>query len=100
MREEVIPVDWRLFATTFATILAAELGNKTQLATFAFATGGSSRVAVFLGASAALVCASAIAVVAAEIVGRFIPPGWLERGAGVLFILLGVFFLFGRNGNG
>ncbi len=89
-------MDWRLFASTFAAIFLAELGDKTQLATLSLAAGGSSRVVVFAGAALALVATSAVAVLAGEAVSRVIPPVWIRRGAGALFIVLGVVFLLGR----
>lgn len=87
-------MDWKLVGTTFATVFVAELGDKTQLATLSFATSGSSRWAVFLGAALALVCSSAIAVVAGEALTRAVPPLVLQRAAGVLFVLIGVWVLF------
>ena len=89
-------MDWKLFASTFAAIFLAELGDKTQLATLSLAAGGSSRLIVFAGAALALVATSAIAVLAGEAVSRVIPPVWIRRGAGALFIVLGVVFLLGR----
>ena len=86
-------MDWKLFASTFIAIFVAEIGDKTQLATLSLAAGGSSRWVVFAGSAAALVAASAIAVVAGEGLTRAIPPIWLKRGAGILFIVLGVLFL-------
>jgi putative Ca2+/H+ antiporter (TMEM165/GDT1 family) len=50
---------------------------------------------VFLGSAAALVCTSAIAVLAGEAVARTVPAHWLQRGAGILFLLLGLAFLMG-----
>lgn len=87
-------MDWKLFASTFAAIFLAEIGDKTQLATLSLASGGSSRWAVFLGAALALVATSAVAVLAGEAVSRVLPPEWLRRAAGVCFLLLGAYFLF------
>lgn len=86
-------MDWRVLATTFAAIFVAELGDKTQLATLSFASGGSSRWAVFAGASLALIATTAVAVLAGEALGRIVPPLLLRRGAGILFIALGLIFL-------
>lgn len=87
-------MDWKLLASTFGSIFLAELGDKTQLATLSLAAGGSSRWVVFAGSAAALVTTSAIAVVAGEALSRVVSPLWLKRGAGVLFLMLGVLFLF------
>ena len=88
-------MEWKLFASTFAAIFLAEIGDKTQLATLSLAAGGSSRWTVFAGSALALVAASAIAVIAGEALSRVIPPVWLQRGAGALFLVLGVAFLLG-----
>lgn len=85
-------MDWRVVATTFVTIFVAELGDKTQLATFGLAADRSN-LAVFVGAGAALVLAAGIAVVAGEAVGRVVPEVWIRRGAGLLFIALGAVYL-------
>ncbi len=87
-------MDWRIAATTFAAVFLAEMGDKTQIATMTFAAG-SSRWPVFLGAALALVCTTAIAVAVGEAVSRLVPPVWIRRGAGALFVALGVVYLFG-----
>lgn len=89
-------MEWRIFLTTLGTIFLAELGDKTQLATLSFASGGGSRWAVFLGASAALVATSALAVLAGESLGRLVSPAVLRRVAGALFVVLGMLFLLTR----
>lgn len=90
-------MDWKLFASTFAAIFIAEIGDKTQLATLSLAAGGSSRWVVFAGAALALAATSAIAVLAGEVLSRVVPPLYLQRAAGVLFLVLGILFLFGRS---
>ena len=92
-----MPPAWSLFASTFVSIFLAELGDKTQLATLSLAAGGSSRWVVFAGSALALVLSSAIATVAGEAVTRVVPPIWLQRGAGVLFIALGLWSLWPRS---
>jgi putative Ca2+/H+ antiporter (TMEM165/GDT1 family) len=87
---------WTLFASTFASIFLAELGDKTQLATLSLAAGGQSRWIVFAGSALALVLSSAIATVAGEAVTRVVPAIWLQRGAGVVFIVLGIWTLWPR----
>jgi putative Ca2+/H+ antiporter (TMEM165/GDT1 family) len=87
-------MDWRLVATTFAAVFIAELGDKTQLATLSFATAGTSRWSVFIGAALALISTTAIAVVAGEALSRFVSPRLLQRGAGVLFVVIGGWVLW------
>jgi len=87
-------VDWKLFGTTFLAIFLAEMGDKTQLATLSAASAGS-RWVVFAAAALALVSTTLIAVLAGEALTRVIPPVWIKRAAGALFIVLGVLYLWG-----
>ena len=49
-------MDLRFFLTVFTTVFLAELGDKTQLATFLYASDAAhSKLTVFLGAASALV---------------------------------------------
>ncbi len=91
-------MDWKLLGTTFAAVFVAELGDKTQLAALSFSSSGSSRWTVFIGASLALILSTAIAVVAGEALTRVISPRMLQRGAGVLFLILGVAALWQTRG--
>ena len=86
-------MDWKLSATTFATVFLAELGDKTQLATLTFSTQGS-RLAVFLGSASALICTSAIAVLVGEGVARYVSPRVLTRIAGLAFVAVGAWTLW------
>jgi putative Ca2+/H+ antiporter (TMEM165/GDT1 family) len=89
-------MDWKLLGSTYAAIFLAELGDKTQLATLTLATE-RSRWTVFLGSALALVTSSLLAVLGGDVVARTIPPQWIKRGAGVLFVVLGISFLAGRD---
>jgi putative Ca2+/H+ antiporter (TMEM165/GDT1 family) len=88
-------VDWKVFATVFAAVFIAELGDKTQLATMLFATDRAvSKWTVFLGASAALVLASAIGVLAGSLLANYISEKVLHYIAGAGFILIGAWTLY------
>ncbi|HEX2486012.1 MAG TPA: TMEM165/GDT1 family protein [Myxococcota bacterium] len=93
-------MDWKLAVTTFGAVFLAELGDKTQLATLAFATSGRSRWAVFLGAACALVATSAIAVLAGDAVTRAVPPVILRRVSGVAFVAIGFWVLWSSRSSG
>ncbi len=76
--------------TVFVALFLAELGDKTQLAVVSFIAGGSSRLAVFLGASLALIASTALAVVVGEGLLRVVKPAYLQLGAAALFLIVGV----------
>jgi putative Ca2+/H+ antiporter (TMEM165/GDT1 family) len=88
-------MDWRIFLTVFATVFIAELGDKTQLATMLFASDKDvSKYMVFFAASAALIVASAIGVLAGSVLSAYINEKYLHYVAGVGFILIGAFTLY------
>lgn len=88
-------MDWKIFVTVFATIFIAELGDKTQLATMLFATDKAvSKYTIFLAASAALVVASALGVLAGSLLSGMINEKYLQIVAGVGFIAIGLLTLY------
>ncbi|MEQ8408565.1 MAG: TMEM165/GDT1 family protein [Gammaproteobacteria bacterium] len=87
-------MNWQVFFTIFATVFLAELGDKTQLATMLFATDREvSKTMVFAAASAALIVASAIGVLAGSMLSAYINPRILQSIAGVSFVVIGVLTL-------
>jgi putative Ca2+/H+ antiporter (TMEM165/GDT1 family) len=92
------PVDLKVLLTTFGMIFLAELGDKTQLATFCFAAESESKLAVFFGSASALVLTSALGCLLGSVVSRFIPPHYLNLGAGALFVILGLWMIFFSGG--
>ena len=89
-------MDWKLFASTFAAIFVAELGDKTQLAALSLSAGSQSKWLIFAASALALVASSAIAVAAGEGLSRVASPLFLRRAAGAIFIVMGVLFLVRR----
>ncbi len=88
-------MDYRLFATTAFAVFLAEMGDKTQIATLSIASSSKARWMVFAAASLGLVAASAIAVLAGDVVGRYVSPLWIRRAAGAIFIVMGIAYLVG-----
>jgi putative Ca2+/H+ antiporter (TMEM165/GDT1 family) len=88
-------MDLKVLATVFGIVFLAELGDKTQLATMLFASRSPGNlIAVFIGASAALVLASAIGVVAGSVISQYVNPKSLSYIAGVGFLLIGVWTIW------
>lgn len=76
--------------TIFVTVLLAEMGDKTQLATMLFSANGEvSRWSVFAAASLALVLATAIGVLGGAWLSRYVSPQLLQTIAGIGFLLIG-----------
>ena len=87
-------MDWKLFATIFATVFVAELGDKTQLATLLFAADREvSELTVFVSASAALILATAIGVGVGSAISHFMTEKHLRMIAGCGFIAIGMWTL-------
>jgi len=88
-------MEWKTFLVVFGTVFAAELGDKTQLATLLFASSQDvGRWTVFIAASIALVAAAGIGVLAGAFLGEFINPRYLQYFAGAAFIAIGLFTLY------
>ena len=87
-------MDYKILATIFITVLIAELGDKTQLATMLFAADKDvSKITVFIGASLALIVASGIGVIAGVLLSNVISEQHLNWVAGAGFIVIGVWTL-------
>lgn len=88
-------MDWKVFTTVFVAVFIAELGDKTQLATMLFAADREvSKYLVFFAASAALVVASALGVLAGSLLAEYINTRYLHYIAGVGFIGIGAWTLY------
>ena len=89
-------MDWRVIVTTFGMIFLAEMGDKTQLAAMTMAAQTKKPWAVFIGASFALVCVSAIGVLVGGVLSQYVPLEWIKRVSAVAFIVIGVLILVGK----
>ena len=88
-------MDLKMFVTVFIAVFIAELGDKTQLATFLFAADRAvSKWLIFLGASAALVTTSAIGVLAGGVISQFVGEKTLSLVAGIGFIAIGIWTIW------
>jgi len=89
-------MDWKLLATTFATLFVAELGDKTQLACVLLAADSKKPWTVFVGSSLALVTVSLIGVLFASLICQYIPPGIMKKVAAVGFVVMGTLIYFDK----
>ena len=91
-------MDLKLFATVFATVFVAELGDKTQLATLLYASDASHpKLTVFAASASALVLTSALGVLAGSLLSEHVSPKVLRWAAGLGFIAVGVWVLLSRD---
>ncbi|HEY7169036.1 MAG TPA: TMEM165/GDT1 family protein [Candidatus Binatia bacterium] len=85
---------WSILWTVFASVFVAELGDKTQLATVAFASDReTSKLLVFAGAALALIATSALGVLAGGVISHYVSEKHLRYIAGVAFIAIGAWTL-------
>ncbi len=84
----------KLALNVFVMIFLTELGDRTQVATLLVAADRPAhRVAVFAGAAAALVLATAIGVLAASWIAHYVPQKTLHIGVALMFIIIGLWTL-------
>ena len=89
-------MDLKTSVAIFGTVFLAELGDKTQLATVLFASNRqNTALAVFFAAAAALVASTAIAVAAGSALSSYVNTRHLSIAAGVGFIVIGAWTLWG-----
>lgn len=82
------------YAVVFVSVLLAELGDKTQLATVLFASDAAlSRWGVLAAAAGALVASTALAVLVGTWVGTWLVPRQLNLAAGASFVAIGAWML-------
>lgn len=87
-------MEWKVLGTAFVTLFLAELGDKTQLAIITLTAKTDSKIAVFVGASLALVLVSLLGVLLGGVLTQFVPAEWLQRIVALAFIVIGVLMLF------
>lgn len=79
---------WSVFASTFVTILLAEIGDKTQLTTLLMTAESQSPWIVFAGAGSALVTTSLLGVLLGRWLASHLSPKTIERSAGIILLLI------------
>jgi len=88
-------MEFKVFASIFAVVFIAELGDKTQLATMLFAADKEvSKLTVFLASSAALVVAAALGVLAGSLLADYLNERVLAWVAGTGFMVIGAYTLY------
>ena len=87
-------MDPKLFATVFATVFLAEIGDKTQIATLLYAADTHNpKATIFAAAASALVAASALGILAGGLLSEHVNPRALSWIAGAGFVAVGIWTL-------
>lgn len=80
---------WSAFIAVTTAFFLSELGDKTQLATVSLGGSQESFVGVWLGSTAGMVVADALAIVAGVLLGKRLPERLMAIVAAVLFAVFG-----------
>jgi putative Ca2+/H+ antiporter (TMEM165/GDT1 family) len=81
--------------STFAIVALAEFGDKTQIAVVSLSAKHRPR-SVFIGAILALALVGGISALIGGAIAPFIPAFWIGLGAGISFLIFGVYTLFSK----
>ena len=92
--KQLKPKHWAIFASTFATIFLAEVGDKTQLAILLITAESRNPWIVFAGAGSALIATSLLGVLLGRWLATRIAPQTLERAAGVILLAISAVLLW------
>ena len=79
-----------LLFTTFVTVFLAEMGDKTQLTTITLSSTTNKPLAVFIGASVALILATLLGALAGGSIANLIPAFLLKLLSGTIFLIIGI----------
>lgn len=79
----------------FVAIFLAELGDKTQLATLAFASKYGWAKA-FLGSIVALALVNLLGALIGDKLGSALPTELIQKLSGAVFVIVGILMLFGK----
>ncbi|MGB0564872.1 MAG: TMEM165/GDT1 family protein [Spirulinaceae cyanobacterium] len=85
---------WATFSSTFITILLAEMGDKTQLATLLITAESHQPWIVFLGAASALVATSFIGVALGWWLSKRVSAEVMNLAAASLLLMVAVLLLW------
>lgn len=80
--------EFKIFISTFLTILAAEVGDKTQLTTLMMSAESQAPWIVFLGAGSALIATSLVGVLLGRWLAKRVSPRALETSVGCLLLII------------
>jgi len=86
-------MDFTPLLASFGLVMLAELGDKTQLAVISLSSKRKSK-SVFIGALLAFALVDGVSALAGGAIATLVPALWVGIGAGVAFLLFGVYTIF------
>jgi putative Ca2+/H+ antiporter (TMEM165/GDT1 family) len=89
-------MDYKTIVSVFTVVFLAELGDKTQLAILGLAAESKDLTSVLLGAAAAMILATVLAVALGGVIATYVPVKAIHVIAGSMFIVIGVLMLAGK----
>ncbi len=89
----------RSFLETFGLVFTAEMGDKTQLMVMTLAAS-HPWASVFLGSATAFALLGVMAVAIGQVLFLYVNPLWVKLAAAVLFAVLGLKSIFGKEEEG
>lgn len=88
-------IEFLTLLTTYAIIILCELGDKTQLAVLLITSSNPDKKwRIFIASALALVLCVIIEVTIGLSLARYLGPDKINRLAGVVFLILGLYVLF------
>ena len=84
---------FNILITSFSTIFLAELGDKTQLATFMLSAQSGRPLIIFIGAGLALVSTSLLGVLIGQWIANNLPRQRFTVVSGVIMLSLGIYLV-------
>ncbi|MCC7429762.1 TMEM165/GDT1 family protein [bacterium] len=89
-------MDLKLILGTMVTLFLAELGDKTMLAVISGSSKTQKPIEIFIGAVLGLAIVTALGAFFGNYITNLIPKEYIEKGASLLFVGIGVLMFFGK----
>ena len=85
----------KLFLSTFLFVFLAELFDKTEIAIVSLSLKNSSKISIFLGAMAAFLVSTILALTFGDLLAHYINPKFVRYVCAGIFFAAGFLSLFG-----
>jgi putative Ca2+/H+ antiporter (TMEM165/GDT1 family) len=91
---EPVGTKFGAFVAIFLTFTISELGDKTVFATMTLASHSKNFLGVWLGSTLGMFLADLLAILAAAMLGKALPPKATRIGSAIVFVVAGAWTLF------